>query len=139
MPHGDGKTVWFLLGPRSPDAEDGTAPVAGPAADPAHGPHAASTLFTDEASPAESSSVARVDASADPSQHQGTFDVALGQFPVLLYIAWREYAETLLRDFLLARLDIDADEEAIRDHAESSQALALLVEHIATPPLSDTA
>jgi len=63
--------------------------------------------------------------------------VALGQVPVLLYIAWQEYAETLLRDFLLARLDIDDDEDAIRVHAESSQALALLVEHIETPSLSD--
>jgi hypothetical protein len=41
------------------------------------------------------------------------------------------------RDFLLARLDIDDDEDAIRVHAESSQALALLAEQIVSPALSD--
>ena len=134
LPHSDGKTVWFLLDLDS--AEDGTVAVSGPAAVPAHLPDAGPDLPADEVS-IEGSSVDQGGASADLARHDGTFGVALRQFPVLLYVAWREYAETLLRDFLLARLDIDDDEDAIRVHAESSQALALLVEHIATPPLSD--
>lgn len=74
---------------------------------------------------------------AVPRSTGRTFDVELSQFPVLLYITWLEYAETLLRDFLLARLDIEDDEDAIRVHSEGSQALALLVERIETPTLGD--
>lgn len=58
-------------------------------------------------------------------------------FPMLLYAAWCEYAESLLREYLLAGLDEDDDEDAVRLHAESSQALALLAEQIPLQPLSD--
>jgi PAS domain S-box-containing protein len=64
-------------------------------------------------------------------------EVELRTFPTLLYLAWREYAESLLRDFLLAGLDGEDDDLAIQVHAESSQALALLAENIGTPPLSN--
>lgn len=119
VPHSDGKTVWFELDahPADPPFDAGELP---PAAAPAFHTH--------------------VGAEAAISRHRtehGWFEVELPQFPVLLYIAWREYAETLLRDFLLAGLDRDDDEAAVRVHAESSQALAVLAEHISTPTLSD--
>lgn len=66
-----------------------------------------------------------------------TVAVHLSRFPALLYLAWREYAETLLREFLLARLDLDHDDDAVRVHAQSSGAMALIAEHVHAPTLSD--
>lgn len=58
--------------------------------------------------------------------------------PVLLYAAWRQHAEALLRESFLARLDSGADEEAVRVHSEASDALALLDEAIPVAPATHT-
>lgn len=61
-------------------------------------------------------------------------DVELRNMPLLLHAAWREHAETLLREYLLASLDTsgDVDEawDPIQMHADATDAIALLEEHV---------
>jgi PAS domain S-box-containing protein len=77
-----------------------------------------------------------------------TVEVRLLDVPLLLHEAWHQHAEALLREYLLASLDLDlgdgpdpddadparstltAAEDPIQVHAEVSDALALLAEHI---------
>jgi PAS domain S-box-containing protein len=54
--------------------------------------------------------------------------VELRNMPLLLHGAWREHAETLLREYLLARLD--EGDDPIRVHAEATDAIAVLGEHV---------
>ena len=61
-----------------------------------------------------------------------TVTVQLRDVPLLLHEAWRQHAESLLREFLLANLDVDSPVDPIALHAEASDAIALLAEHI--PP-----
>lgn len=75
--------------------------------------------------------------------HSGTADrrqdtdgsgvlVELRNVPLLLHMAWREHAETLLREYLLARLgnSESGDDVAIAQHADATDAIALLEEAI---------
>lgn len=61
-------------------------------------------------------------------------DVELRNMPLLLHAAWREHAETLLREYLLASLDTSGDEDEswdpIQMHADATDAIALLEEHV---------
>ena len=50
--------------------------------------------------------------------------------PLLLHAAWQEHAEALLREFLLASLEDEADVDPIQMHAEATDAIAVLEEHI---------
>ena len=60
-----------------------------------------------------------------------TVAVELRNVPLLLHAAWQEHVEALLREFLLASLDDDeADVDPIQMHAEATDAIALLEEHI---------
>jgi PAS domain S-box-containing protein len=59
-------------------------------------------------------------------------NVALLQMPLLLHEAWRQHVEQLLREYLLASLDLETTEDPIEIHAQASDAIALLAEHI--PP-----
>lgn len=71
------------------------------------------------------------DPSTVPRVDVDTVEVELRDVPLLLHEAWRQHAESLLREYLLATLDdIDAAEEAILVHAQASDAIALLSEHI---------
>ncbi len=63
---------------------------------------------------------------------QDVVDVALLEMPLLLHEAWRQHVEQLLREFLLASLDLETTEDPIEVHAQASDAIALLAEHI--PP-----
>jgi PAS domain S-box-containing protein len=67
-----------------------------------------------------------------PVAEEQTVTVELLDVPLLLHEAWRQHAESLLREYLLASLDMDTAEEAITVHAEASDAIALLEQHI--PP-----
>lgn len=60
-----------------------------------------------------------------------TLPVSLLDVPLLLHEAWRQHAEALLREYLLVSLDLDGD-DPIAVHAEASDAIAVLAEHI--PP-----
>ncbi len=49
--------------------------------------------------------------------------------PLLLHAAWQEHAEALLREYLLASLDVDG-EDSIQMHAEATDAIAVIEEHL---------
>jgi PAS domain S-box-containing protein len=61
-----------------------------------------------------------------------TLTVELLEVPLLLHEAWRQHAESLLREYLLASLDLETREDPIEVHAQASDAIAILAEHI--PP-----
>jgi PAS domain S-box-containing protein len=65
-----------------------------------------------------------------------TSDVAieLRNMPLLLHGAWQEHAEALLREYLLANLDRGLDVDPIQVHAEATDAIAVLEEHV---PVAD--
>jgi len=55
-----------------------------------------------------------------------TVVVQLLNVPLLLHAAWQEHAQDLLRDRLLANIDLETGNDTIRLHAEASDAIALL-------------
>ena len=57
-----------------------------------------------------------------------TFD----NMPLLLHAAWQEHAEALLREYLLASLDSKVA-DPIQMHAEATDAIAVLEEHVPRP------
>lgn len=68
--------------------------------------------------------------SAHPRGAEDAVTVELLGVPLLLHEAWRQHAESLLREYLLASLDLDPAEDPIVVHAQASDAIALLAEHI---------
>ena len=66
----------------------------------------------------------------NPRPPHEILNVELLDVPLLLHEAWRQHAESLLREYLLASLDLESAEDAIVVHAEASDAIALLAEHI---------
>lgn len=62
-------------------------------------------------------------------------EVRLLRMPLLLHWAWQEHAAALLREYLLARLDEDPG--ILEQHAEASEALALLYEQVPHPDVPD--
>ncbi|MFC5728644.1 MULTISPECIES: ATP-binding protein [Nocardioides] len=63
--------------------------------------------------------------------------VTLRNVPLLLHAAWHQHAESVLREYLLFRLDdLDAVDE-IEMHAAAHEAMALLIESIPAPELGD--
>lgn len=62
-------------------------------------------------------------------------EVRLLRMPLLLHWAWQEHAAALLREYLLARLDEEPD--VLEQHAEASEALALLYEQVPLPAVPD--
>ena len=59
-----------------------------------------------------------------------TVTVRLLDTPLLLHAAWQEHAEALLREYLLASLDDEADVNPIQMHADATDAIAVLEEQI---------
>ncbi len=62
--------------------------------------------------------------------------VELRNMPLLLHAAWQEHAEALLREYLLASLDDEGADDPIQMHADATDAIAVLEEHI---PRTDVA
>jgi PAS domain S-box-containing protein len=61
----------------------------------------------------------------------GSVPVQLHNMPLLLHAAWQEHAEGLLREYLLANLDTeDEGEDPIQMHADATDAIAVLEEHV---------
>jgi PAS domain S-box-containing protein len=56
--------------------------------------------------------------------------VELRNMPLLLHAAWQEHAEALLREYLLASLDDEGGQDPIQMHADATDAIAVLEEHI---------
>lgn len=70
---------------------------------------------------------------AEPSPEADSADavpVALLGLPLDLFAAWREQADAMLRDQLLAGLDHLGAEEQVHRHAVCSATMSLLVEHV---------
>ncbi len=97
---GSGKTVWFHVSEGELSTRDGGG-------DPG---------------------VGRLGAAAGPTA-VGTVPVELREMPLLLHAAWQEHAEALLREYLLAHLE-PGGEDAIQVHADATDAIALLEEHL---------
>jgi PAS domain S-box-containing protein len=72
---------------------------------------------------------------AEPlEESRGAHQVTLRHVPLLMHVAWQEHASTLLREFLLHRLE---DDDAILEkHAQASEALSLLGDQLPVPALS---
>ncbi len=104
-----GKTVWFRLSSVDPALVTRTT-SSGPRHDTGNGSSGAS----------------------DPAALQ----VELHNMPLLLHAAWREYIETLLREYLLATIEEHHVDDAIQMHARATAAIAVLEEHI---PRADVA
>jgi PAS domain S-box-containing protein len=73
--------------------------------------------------------IMRPTGATDSGAAKGAVQVDLLNMPLLLHAAWQEHAEALLRDYLLANLD-EAELDAIRVHAEATDAIAILEEHV---------
>jgi PAS domain S-box-containing protein len=56
--------------------------------------------------------------------------VELRNVPLLLHAAWQEHAEALLREYLLASLDDEGGPDPIQMHADATDAIAVLEEHV---------
>ena len=56
--------------------------------------------------------------------------VELRNMPLLLHAAWQEHAEALLREYLLANLEEESGRDAVQVHAEATDAIAVLEEHV---------
>jgi PAS domain S-box-containing protein len=63
-----------------------------------------------------------------------TVPVELRNMPLLLHAAWQEHAEALLREYLLVGLESD-DTDPIQIHADATDAIAVLEEHIPRAPV----
>lgn len=91
------------------------------------------------------SSTGEIDPAVRPSAPVGGQDpagapiewVELLEVPVLLYWAWREHADALLRELLLVELKPGAEAEAVIEHAAASDAMELL--DAAVPSVPSTA
>jgi PAS domain S-box-containing protein len=108
--HNDGKTVWFLL-------SDGDRGLEG---------EAALLGFDAEGFDLD----AFEDDGFDDAEPVPTVQVELLNLPLLLHAAWQEHAGALLRELLLSTLADEADVEPIQMHAEATDALAILGEHV---------
>jgi PAS domain S-box-containing protein len=74
---------------------------------------------------------------ADDGPPDGVVQVRLVGVPVLVHAAWQQHVEAMLREYLLTTLDEGTGEEAVAMHAEASDALALLAEHLPRPDLGE--
>lgn len=103
-----GKTVWFELTPGG-------------------GPHSATAGGVTVTTATRDSGPAAAEAAA--------VEVVLLDVPLLLHEAWQMHAESLLREYVLTRLDGPDTEHELRAHAELNAALGLLRDHITAPQL----
>jgi len=141
-----GKSVWILLGPGEP-ADDRTREDSGTGAnlgadlgadlegaltgDLDADLDALLAAFPDDAGPADP---------AEPDEPvPEVVEVVLRQVPLLLHAAWQMQAESILREYLLARLSGDDDhvEQELETHAAVHEAMVLLQEHIPAPDLKE--
>lgn len=71
---------------------------------------------------------------ADHDADGSAVSVVLRNVPLLMHLAWHEHAETVLREYLLARLEHD-EAAALAEHAVASSAMALLHDQVPIPDL----
>src|SRR3954469_9644903 len=71
---------------------------------------------------------------AGADRRAASVPVELQNMPLLLHAAWQEHAEALLREYLLASLD-STDDDPVQVHAEATDAIAVLEEHMPGTPV----
>jgi PAS domain S-box-containing protein len=71
----------------------------------------------------------RTEGADAPGPGRDDVSVELRNMPLLLHAAWQEHAEALLREYLLASLD-SKGADPIQMHAEATDAIAVLEEHV---------
>jgi PAS domain S-box-containing protein len=134
-----GKAVWFLLGPGTVDAavSDDSGPDAGLDTRPADDLEALLTAFPDDAPfPDDAAERPEVGAAAEPLPE--VVEVVLLSVPLLLHAAWQMQAESVLREYLLVRLNAEDEvERELEWHAAVHEAVVLLQEHIPAPDLGE--
>jgi PAS domain S-box-containing protein len=105
-----GKTVWFELTPET-------------------------TRHPNRTQPGESGSFDALAAASSSRIDTSGIEVVLLDVPLLLHDAWQLHAQSLLREYVLTRVDQADAEQEMRAHAELNAALALLREQIGSPEL----
>ena len=80
----------------------------------------------------------RTDQPGTPRQRRDNVSVELQNMPLLLHAAWQEHAEALLREYLLVSLDSVGD-DPIQVHADATDAIAVLEEHVPRTAVTMTA
>lgn len=87
---------------------------------------------------------ALLDAFPDPAPTDAAdhLEVTLLEFPLLLHSAWQMQAESVLREYLLSRIDadsaqVDGSGDAVEAHAAAQDAMALLREHVPVPDVGE--
>lgn len=80
----------------------------------------------------------RTDQPGAPGVRRDNVFVELRNMPLLLHAAWQEHAEALLREYLLASLDSE-DGDPIQMHADATDAIAVLEEHVPRASVTMTA
>jgi len=83
--------------------------------------------------PAVPSSPRALDGAVEPGSPESV-PVELRNMPLLLHAAWQEYAEALLREYLLASLEGEGV-DPIQMHADATDAIAVLEEHVPAAPV----
>lgn len=121
-----GKTVWFQLS--AADGGDGPDDRADDGGD-GWGDGWGATTET----PAPPEQMASVVSIGERAAQRDTVRVELLNVPLLMHAAWQQYAEAVLREYLLASMDIDAEDDPFAEHAMATDALAVLAEHIPLP------
>ena len=71
------------------------------------------------------------------SDARGTVHVELRNVPLLLHLAWHQHAEALLREYLLFSLGDEVDLDGLQAHAASSDAIALMLDHLPDPGVGE--
>lgn len=123
IPVDEGKTVWFELGGEPPSG-GGSQSVA-----------------SNQPEDVPAISPGRMVPGATRDRAGDSVEVRMLMMPLLLHEAWREHAETLLREYLLAALDLqppiavasggqDPMWDPIQVHAAATDAIALLEEQV---------
>ena len=87
----------------------------------------------------ETENVLATEPTARQARGSDTVPVQLLNVPLLLHLAWHQHAEALLREYLLISIGEDDDLEVLQAHAASSEAIALLHQHIEHPQVADDA
>jgi PAS domain S-box-containing protein len=87
----------------------------------------------------ETENVLATEPTAMQANGSGAVPVQLLNVPLLLHLAWHQHAEALLREYLLVSIGADDDLEALQAHAASSEAIALLHQHLEHPQVAEDA
>lgn len=86
----------------------------------------------------EAENLLAIEPTAMQAHGSDTVAVELLNVPLLLHLAWHQHAEALLREYLLISIgEDDGGLDALQAHAASSEAIALLHQHLEHPRVAE--